>query len=160
MPYPKNLPKRLRKHWDKPWSWRARRSRRFRLWLGANGYLTPHFTKREAACKDGTQVPDHLLRGARRHAFNLERLRHALGDKPIPVISWYRSPTYNAKVGGASMSKHMQAIATDHPVEWVRKHNGFDNTADRIFKMGGIGLYPGGNRHLDSRGFRARWTSW
>lgn len=158
--YPKGLPKRLRWHWDHPWSWRARRNPRFRLWLGRNGYLTPHFTKREARCKDGTPVPRRLLVGARRHAFNLERLRHALGDKPVPIISWYRTDAYNRRVGGASKSQHVRAVATDHPVEWVSKHKDFDKTADRIFYSGGIGLYPGGNRHLDSRGWRARWTSW
>ena len=29
---------------------------------------------------------------------------------------------------------------------------------DVVFADGGVGLYPAGNRHCDSRGSRARWT--
>lgn len=158
--YPKGLPRRLRRHWRKPWTLRARRSKKFATWLDRHGYLSPHFTKEEAACKDGSLVPRRLLKNARRHAFNLERLRHRLGDRPIPIISWYRTPDYNFRVGGAAGSKHVEALATDHPVFWVRKHRDFDRIADRIFAKGGLGTYPGGSRHLDSRGTRARWSSY
>lgn len=130
------------------------------MWLGRHGYLTPHFRKTEAACKDGTPVPRRLLRKARRHAFNLERLRHAIGDKPVRINSWYRHPAYNKQVGGASKSRHVQADATDHTVQWVRSIKDFDRIADKVFKRGGKGSYPGGARHLDSRGIYARWTSW
>lgn len=158
--YPAKLPRNLRKYWRKPWSWRARRSKKFRYWLDKNGYLSPNFKKKEAACKDGTPVPRSLEKKARDHAFNLERLRHAIGDRPVRILSWYRTPSYNKKVGGASQSQHMQACATDHSQQWVAGIKNFDRIANRVFRRGGFGQYPGGSRHLDSRGRRARWTSY
>lgn len=157
--YPKSLPRSLQPHWRRPWGLRARHSRKFHTWLGRHGYLSPHFRKEEAACKDGTFVPYSLIHNARKHAFNLERLRHALNDNPVRIISWYRTPSYNYAVGGASQSKHVEALATDHPVEWVKKHPNFEKYAEKYFANGGIGAYPGGNRHLDSRGYRARWSA-
>lgn len=159
--YPRGLPRRYRRLWRKPWARRAPLVFGFRRWLQRHGYLSPHFTLAEAASKDGTPVPRRLLRAARNHAFRLERVRHALGDQPIPIISWHRSPAHNAAVGGASQSQHLKARATDHPREWVERVGRFrfDRVADRIFKDGGVGRYPAGSVHLDSRGWRARWTS-
>ena len=159
--YPKGLPTRYRWHWDHPWRFRARRHPGFRRWLDRHGYLTPHFTLREAKCKCGAAIPDSLNRRARDHAFNLERLRHALGDKPIPIISWYRPRWYNEQIGGASKSKHIEAIATDHPKAWVdamgRKR--VLSVGDAVFRNGGMGIYPWGALHFDTRGVRARWSS-
>lgn len=159
--YPQHLPIRYRWHWDHPWTNRARLHPGFRRWLGNHGYLTPHFRRSEANCKDGTPVPRHLIRNCRNHAFNLEQLRHELGDRPIKVISWYRTPTYNARIGGARYSQHMKAIATDHPREWVERvgRARVNAAADRVFRNGGVGRYPVGSVHFDTRGFRARWTS-
>lgn len=158
--YPKGLPSKYRYHWRKPWTLRARKSKDFAAWLNRRGYLTPHFRKEEAACKDGTFVPVRLIPNARKHAFNLERLRHRLGDKPVQIISWYRTPDYNKRVGGASLSQHVNALATDHPVQWVRRFKDFDRHARIVFRVGGFGTYPAGNRHLDSRGWFARWSSY
>lgn len=160
--YPRRLPEKYRKYWDKPYSLYARRNKGFRRWLDDNGYLTPNFTKREAACKDGTPVPDRLNRACRDHAFKLERLRHAVGDRPIPIISWYRHPAYNRRVGGASRSQHINAIATDIPREWVSRvgRRKVLAEANRIFYNGGLGTYPWGAIHVDSRGWRARWSSY
>ena len=163
MAYPKGLPKRYRWHWAHPWRLRARRHRGFKRWLRRNGYLSPNFTLREAACKDGTNVPaGRMRRRAQRHAFRLERLRHALGDRPVAVISWYRTAEYNRRIGGASLSQHISAIATDHPRQWVDAmgRQRVLRHAERIFRSNGLGLYPGGSVHCDSRGFRARWSSW
>jgi hypothetical protein len=160
MRYPHNLPKRYRWHWDHPWTNRARLHPGFRSWLNRHGYLTPNFKKSEARCKDGTWVPSSLLRNCRNHAFNLEQLRHALGE-PITPISWYRTPAYNRYIGGASQSQHMKAIATDLSREWVNRvgRDRFNYHADKIFRNGGVGRYPAGSVHVDSRGWRARWSS-
>jgi hypothetical protein len=162
MSYPHGLPRRYRKHWAHPWTSRAKRSPGFRSWLARHGYLSPHFTLREAACHDGTPVPRMLRPGARNHAFNLEKLRHALGGVRMPVLSWYRTPAYNRKIGGATRSQHMTARATDFSKAWVDDigHARVFNTANIIFSNGGVGEYPGGSAHFDSRGWRARWTSW
>lgn len=162
-PYPKNLPAKYRYHWRHPWTRKAKYSVGFRRWLNKNRYLSPHFRKSEARQRGGNRawVPRHLLPLARNHAFNLERLRHALGDKPIPVISWYRSRAYNRAIGGASLSQHILARATDHPDSWVDRvgRARVNAAADRIWRDGGVGRYPAGSVHFDSRGTRARWSS-
>lgn len=154
-----NVPAKYRDHWNRPWTRKAARSPGFRLWLARKRLLSPHFSYAEAACKDGTPIPRRLRTQARNHAFQLERLRHALGGVSIPITSWYRTPAHNRAVGGAAGSKHLDAIATDIPREFVRRHRHFDRHANAIFANDGFGQYPGGARHLDSRGVRARWTT-
>jgi hypothetical protein len=145
-----------------PWSRRAKYGPRFRRWLNRNGYLSPHFRISEARSGDGAWPKGIVKVRARNHAFNLERLRHELGGRPVQIISWYRSPAYNKQVHGAAKSQHMRGCATDHSREWV-EHVGRERVmraAERVFRNGGIGTYPGGSVHFDSRGRRARWSDW
>ena len=162
MARPGNLPKKFHNKWANPWKVWARTSPSFRKWLDANGYITPHFTWREWASKDGRPVPAALRKNAIRHAWKLERLRHRLGDRPLSAISYYRSPQHNANVGGARQSRHMQADASDFSKATVDSFGRakFLAAGNRIFKGDGIGQYPGGSVHLDSRGWVARWNSW
>jgi len=53
------------------------------------------------------------LRNLRRLAASLERVRSALGGRPIVVTSGYRCPTLNAAIGGSKTSAHMQGLAAD-----------------------------------------------
>lgn len=161
MAYPGNLPAKYRDHWAHPWTEGARKSLGFRRWLKRNGYLTPHFRTADSRCHDGTPVPLRMSYACRQHAFRLEKFRHAVGDKPLPVLSWYRTPAYNRKIGGARNSMHMRAIATDFTkatVDSVGRARWFQ-VADVVFSNGGVGDYPAGSAHLDSRGYRARWRS-
>lgn len=166
MAYPKDLPSRYRKLWDKPWEPEAYRSLGFRRWLKKHGYLSPHFKTSEARCKtharDGCNIPFRHRWRARRHAFRLEKVRHWTGDKPVQIISWYRCPRRNREVGGASQSRHMIGDATDHPIEWVRARGGQDRLVGLARKAGhrGIGKYPGGNLHFDDRARAATWSTW
>ena len=123
-----------------------------------------------------TKVPLLMRRAVIRHARNLERLRtrinaerkaHGLPPTGITILSWIRSPAKNRSVGGASKSRHMSGDATDIAREevnrlcpWPNGRRDFDRIANQVFAKGGFGTYPGGNRHVDSRGFFARWTSW
>lgn len=73
-----------------------------------NVQVGPHFKVREFACKDGsaiTFIDDYMVT-------ILELLRKKLG-KPIIITSGYRTPTHNAKVGGAKYSYHMRGQAVD-----------------------------------------------
>lgn len=155
------LPRESWEPWQKPWTDAASRSTKFRNLLWNNGFASPNFTRKETACQDAanTPVPANLRANAQRQAFNLEKLRHALGDKPLPILSWFRTPAHNAAVGGASQSRHMQADATDFTVQTVSSFGAskFDSTSDRIYANGGFGRYPSGSRHVDSRGSKARW---
>lgn len=158
---PTSLPAKYRYHWEHPWTEKARKSVGFRRWLKQHGYLSPNFKTAESKCKDGTPVPRRYSYACRQHAFRLEKFRHAVGDRSLPILSWYRTPAYNRKIGGASQSMHMRAIATDFDrstVDRIGRARWF-NTADVIFKDGGVGDYPAGSAHLDSRGYRARWRS-
>lgn len=162
------LPNEYVDFWDEPWNnkMRGARSKGYLECLDKHGYITPHFKWSEASGKHrnpaGSDVPASLKANARRVAWRLEKLRHELGDKPLGINSWYRNPAHNRAVGGASQSRHMQADAVDITVETVNRLGGrakFDPIADHIFRDGGFGTYPGGNRHVDTRGTRARWSS-
>lgn len=160
--YPKGLPEKYRKYWDRPWSAFAARNKGFREWLDNAGLLTPHFTKAEAACKDGTTVDQGgVNRAARDHAFSMEKLRHALGDVPIPTLSWFRTWAWNRHVGGASNSQHPRGTASDHASEWIASvgRQKVQRLAEAIWRNGGVGTYPAGSMHFDDRGVRARWSS-
>jgi len=102
-----------------------------------------------------------LSYSCRQHAFRLEKFRHAVGDVPLNVLSWYRHRAYNDRIGGAKNSKHILAIATDFATETVDRvgRQRWFATAESVFSSGGVGDYPAGSAHLDSRGYRARWRS-
>ena len=77
-----------------------------------NVKLARHFKVKEFACKDGSQVifvDDYLCT-------ILDILRQKLG-KPVIITSGYRTPTWNAKCGGAKYSYHMRGMAADIRVD-------------------------------------------
>lgn len=158
---PRWVPRQYWEHWQRPWTEKASSSAKFRELLWRNGFVSPHFERIEAACHDAasTAVPGNLRTNAQRQGFNLERLRHELGDKPLPALSWFRTPSHNTAVGGASQSRHMQADAADFTTQTVNGFGAakFDAACDKIYANGGFGSYPSGSRHVDSRGSKARW---
>jgi uncharacterized protein YcbK (DUF882 family) len=100
---------------------------------------------KELNCKDGTEYPTKFILDGR--AFKLaaafEDIRR-LYNKPITVLSAYRSPTHNVKIGGARNSQHLQGRALDlKPPKGVTVDAFYDaikrNAAE--FGIGGIGKY-------------------
>ncbi len=152
-----------REYWRRPWTVPTdpRKAAPFKKLLRERGYLSPHFKIAEAACHDpaGTPVPKSLIGRAQRQAFNLERLRHELGDVALRILSWYRTPAWNAHVGGVVDSRHLRADATDFDVATVNSFGAsrFDAACEKVYDQGGFGKYSTGSRHVDSRGSRARW---
>jgi zinc D-Ala-D-Ala carboxypeptidase len=73
--------------------------------------LSKHFTLAEFKCKDdcgyGAVHPELVLK--------LEQLRHAIGDKPLRIVSGLRCPPRNEAVSGASRSAHCWGGAADIP---------------------------------------------
>lgn len=132
--------------------------------------LSPHFVLSEFATHDGTAVPDDLVDDYRRLCREvLEPLRDRYGV--CSVVSGYRHPAYNRRIGGAQRSVHMggrgngiAGVAADvrfahgGPIQWSQ-------AAEPLMRRayppgGGLGTYPGGGGwiHVDTRGYRARWT--
>jgi len=74
--------------------------------------LTENFSLHEFRCRDGSDVPEEYMDNVRELAENLQVLRSHI-QKPITVISGYRSPEYNKKIDGARRSQHMVAKAGD-----------------------------------------------
>lgn len=142
----------------------------------------PGFVWAEVRCTDGTLRSDLKFRRAVvKQARCLNTERYAIAKKyrvprenvNIAVNSWYRSPAYNKKIGGAKFSQHLDGIATDIRI-YVRLRTGKlvlldpEYTAKLSAKMvvqfqqGGIGWYDrahGYFTHVDHRNRRARWVN-
>ena len=71
------------------------------------GDLTPHFSSHEFRCRDGSEHPIDC-----RLLSMLEAVRCHF-DAPVTIVSGYRSPAYNRKVGGARDSYHVKGMAAD-----------------------------------------------
>jgi zinc D-Ala-D-Ala carboxypeptidase len=81
--------------------------------------MTPNISQREleysaTAVRHGLKnvTPPELLLNLRRVANVLQTIRDHY-DKPLRVLSGYRSPAVNVAVGGSRTSAHMKALAAD-----------------------------------------------
>ncbi|MEM9131801.1 MAG: D-Ala-D-Ala carboxypeptidase family metallohydrolase [Actinomycetota bacterium] len=109
------------------------------------GYASPHFRFVEFR----TAGPQRLCLGnrvisvARPLVHALERLRAEAGE-PVHIASGYRSEEYNATIGGAPDSAHLQGNAVDL---WSPRL-----TVDRVVALGvftGVGVGRDGAVHLE-----------
>ena len=78
-----------------------------------DGKVTAHFSIDEMcnpSCSEAVKLV--LSPEAIEHAQMMEELR-TWYNKPMTVNCWYRSKTWNAKVGGNAKSGHLYARATD-----------------------------------------------
>lgn len=73
--------------------------------------LTPNFHISELMCRDGTTVPFGFLENARRICLHAQLLRNRVG--PLVVVSGFRTPEWNKRVGGAAKSQHLTSSALD-----------------------------------------------
>lgn len=129
--------------------------------------LTDNFEEWEASCKDGSPLPAELRANAIRIASIAEVLRAYLSqllgrDCPLDVVSWYRTPAYNAKKKGAGKSQHMQAKAMDLSCEHFTPRQVCDAVLhlheSGAIRVGGVGLYEAdGFVHIDCGAPGRRW---
>lgn len=173
------------------WKLVSKKPRRFKpVWIkipdqvkpkpkyGFNGTVGPaiRFTWAETESGDGEPVKGVIKQNAVTQARLLNQLRKNIakhyrvrfGDVSITVNSWYRSPSYNKKIGGASLSQHMTGRATDITVavRGERLHpRKVAELAESVpaLRKGGIGWYDaahGNFTHVDHRaGGPARWVN-
>ena len=107
---------------------------------------SPHLSWTELACKDGTPYPKEW-RVSRGVALGrvFERIRAAAGNRPLTVLSAYRTPTHNAKVGGAKRSQHVVGRALDlRPPKGLTVLQFFHLVRGQTegSEIRGVGMYP------------------
>lgn len=79
-------------------------------------------------------------------------------DRPVKVHSGHRCPEYNARVGGATGSKHMEAIAADVTVQHISPNEVQRYLLSKYPDTLGIGRYNTFT-HVDVRPGKARWDN-
>lgn len=121
--------------------------------------VTKNFKLNELEFHD--KIPPELIANAIELLQNLQVIRDHF-QKPIIIISGYRSPARNEVVGGAKKSQHMEAKAADIKIAGIPTEEIY-NRIDKLMnqgkiKTGGLGFYPSqGFVHYDIRGVKARW---
>jgi uncharacterized protein YcbK (DUF882 family) len=116
------------------------------------GDRSKNFSNSEFKCKCGdcAQIfpPDDLIVIAQdvRDHFNA----------PVTVHSGHRCPAYNARVGGASKSQHLEANGADMTVKGVSPFMVQEYLLEKYPDQHGIGRYDTFT-HIDVRGYKARW---
>lgn len=84
---------------------------------------------------------------------HLENLRSVCNDRPLRIVSGWRSVLTNALVGGVTASQHLYGRAADIPAGYA--------TVDQALEAGftGVGDLDGWAIHVDVRpGIPARWS--
>ncbi len=122
--------------------------------------ITPHFSRQEFDCQDGSSYPDEWITSRLKPLCEaLELIREQLG-KPLIISSGYRTVKHNRRIGGVRNSQHVQGQAADIQCSNV--------TSSKICKIirsliaegkipkGGVGLYSS-FVHYDIRGRNAFW---
>lgn len=110
--------------------------------------ISPYFDSLEFSCHDGSEVPERLMPNLGKLIATLDPIRVKWGA-PIAIISGYRTPAWNIRVGGAGQSTHMLALGAD-----IRPTRGFNVQelhdfilhlwgAHELPGLGGLGEYPG-----------------
>jgi uncharacterized protein YcbK (DUF882 family) len=125
--------------------------------LPNGGIVTPRANARMQARKL-EQVRAHI---------NVMRADHGLNLTGLNILSWARSWEHNKAVGGAKDSQHLYFRACDISLQeierlcpWRGGRADFERIIQQVYWKGGVGDYAAGNRHVDCRGYRARWTSY
>ena len=124
--------------------------------------IEKNFNLKEFECRDDSPVPRDLLDNVKELCKNLQILRDFI-EKPIIVISAYRSLEYNTSIGSKPTSQHRLGKAADIIVPGMTSLEVRNVIIQLIkegkMKKGGVGLYSKFT-HYDVRGYNARWGSY
>lgn len=118
-----------------------------------NKSIAKNFTVKEFACNDGSDkvLIDNNL------PVVLQKIRDHF-NTAVFLNSAYRTPAYNAKVGGVSNSQHTKGTAADIRVSGIAPLKVAQYAEYLMPKSGGIGVYSD-FVHVDVRAVRARWDN-
>ena len=109
--------------------------------------LSEHFSREEMACKCCGELPEQGISQALLDG--LEKLRAAIGNKPINVSSGYRCPVRNRQVDGVPTSDHMKGKAADI---WVKGMSAYELGLKCQNIFDGVGIYEEDDFvHVDMR---------
>lgn len=116
--------------------------------------LSTNFAVKEFACKDGS---DAVL-VAPRLVMVLQSLRSHF-CAAVTINSGYRTPQYNAKMGGVTDSQHCYGTAADIVVRGKTPAQVAAYARQLMPDWGGVGIYTKeGFTHIDVRESKADWT--
>lgn len=113
--------------------------------------LSGNFEVSEFACRDGS---DAVL-VAPRLVMVLQSIRSHFGV-PVVIHSAYRTPQYNAKVGGVTDSQHCYGTAADITVRGQKPVDVAAYARQLMPDWGGVGVYDS-FCHIDVRETKADW---
>ena len=113
--------------------------------------LSTNFKVKEFACKDGS---DAVL-VAPRLVMVLQSIRSHFGAA-VTINSGYRTPQYNAKVGGVTHSQHCYGTAADITVRGQTPAAVAAYARELMPDWGGVGVYDS-FCHIDVREAKADW---
>ena len=116
--------------------------------------LSTNFTLKEFACNDGTDA----VFVAPRLVMVLQSIRSHFG-KAVNIHSGYRTPPYNAQVGGVDGSQHTYGTAADISIKGVSVADVAAYARSIMPDWGGVGIYKTqGFTHIDVRETRSDWN--
>ena len=129
--------------------------------------VSSHFSLAEFGCNDGTPVPGWgvpLIRQLCNDVLEPIRTHPLLEGSSLRVSSGYRTPSYNARIGGATFSQHKECRAADIYSPELEDKYGTRGMVDRIIRVAretkatGIGVSYANFVHVDIRpGPRVEW---
>lgn len=122
---------------------------------------TPNFTWREALHVQPTgryrnPASQKVLERIEVIAQAIQQIRERY-NRPVQINSWYRDPATNARVGGASASRHLSGDAIDFVVSGLSTRQVFNELNPWWGSRGGLAFHPF-FVHIDARGWEARWN--
>lgn len=131
-----------------------------RIIQALRGKVTPNFGWNEVfwACSvnEVLKCPREYFDNALEQAHLMEEVRVYCGNHIIIVHRWYSDPEHNARIGGARLSQHLKAKATDWHLVGHESVKGNRLVQDRLntapfMKKRGLEYTGGKWTHTDSR---------